>query len=65
MIIYAHNEYTTDVPEHKYLEKGEKGKDWWDRRARGLGGNPRVPATTCGEENLLCFEGDPYEKYCF
>jgi cyclophilin family peptidyl-prolyl cis-trans isomerase len=31
-------------------------KIYWDRRARGLGGR----ITSCGEENLLGFPGDPY-----
>lgn len=52
--IMAYNEYTTDIPEHKHLEP----RVFWDRRARGLGGVP----VTCGEENLLCFPNDPYEK---
>ena len=61
-VIYAIDEFTTDVPEHKHLAKTEKGKDWWDRRARGLGAMPHCPATSCGEENLLCYKGDPYTK---
>lgn len=32
----------------------------WDRRARGLGATLEQPAVSCGEENLLCLEGDPY-----
>jgi hypothetical protein len=31
-------------------------KEYWDRRARGLGGNP----TTCAEENLLGYAGTRY-----
>jgi len=31
-------------------------KEYWDRRARGLGGNP----TTCAEENLLGYPGARY-----
>ncbi len=50
--VMAHNEYTTDVPEHSHL----KPRVYWDRRARGLGGVP----VSCGEENLLCFPKDPY-----
>jgi cyclophilin family peptidyl-prolyl cis-trans isomerase len=50
--VMAWNEYTTDVPEHRDL----KPRVFWDRRARGLGGSP----VSCGEENLLCFPGDPY-----
>ncbi len=40
--------------------KGDKSADWWDRRARGLGGSETDPIASCAEENLLCFEGDPY-----
>jgi len=57
LVIMAHNEYTTDVPEHSKL----KPKDWWDARARGLGGSQTDPVCSCGEENLLAFEGDPYK----
>ena len=56
MIVMAHNEYTTDVPEHAHL----KPKEFWDARARGLGGSRTDPVCSCGEENLLAFEGDPY-----
>lgn len=31
-------------------------KEYWDRRARGLGGNP----TTCAEENILGYPGTRY-----
>lgn len=55
-VVMAHDEFTTDVPEHSDLEPGP----WWDRRARGLGATLHRPATSCGEENLLCFPGDPY-----
>ena len=54
--VMAWNEFTTDVPEHSRLTP----KDYWDRRARGLGATRRAPAVSCGEENLLCFPGDPY-----
>ncbi len=48
--VMACNEYTTDMPETR------KMNPWWNKRARGLGGNP----TTCAEENVLNFRGDPY-----
>lgn len=62
LAVMAHNEYTTDVPEHKHL----KSRVFWDRRARGLGATPHAPAVSCGEENLLCHPGDPYfnENIC-
>ncbi|GAB5402561.1 MAG: hypothetical protein Aurels2KO_07920 [Aureliella sp.] len=56
MIVMAHDELTTDVPEHSHL----KPKEYWDARARGLGGSRTDPVCSCGEENLLAFAGDPY-----
>lgn len=56
--VMAYDELTTDVPEHSDL----KPKEYWDRRARGLGATRVRPAVSCGEENLLCFPGDPYAK---
>lgn len=50
------DEFTTDVPEHAK----HTPKDWWDRRARGLGARGRRSAMSCGCENLLQYEGDPY-----
>ena len=60
MVVMAHDEYTTDVPEHAHL----KPKAFWDARARGLGGSRTDPVCSCGEENLLAFPGDPYEAEC-
>ena len=54
--VMAYSERTTDVPEHSDL----KPKEYWDRRARGLGATPSRPSVSCGEENLLKFPGDPY-----
>ena len=56
LIVMGHREFTTDVPEHAHLEPN----DWWDRRARGLGGSLTDPVCSCAEENLLAFPGDPY-----
>ena len=56
LVVMAWNEFTTDVPEHSRLQP----KVYWDRRARGLGATPDVPAVSCGEENLLGHPGDPY-----
>ena len=60
MIVMSEDEYTTDIPEHSHL----KPKDFWDARARGLGGSKTDPVCSCGEENLLAFEGDPYSTEC-
>ncbi len=56
MVVMAHDEFTTDVPEQRHM----KPKNFWDARARGLGGSQRDPLCSCGEENLLGFDGDPY-----
>jgi len=60
VVVMAHNEYTTDVPEHSHLEP----KAWWNVRARGLGGSKTDPVCSCGEENLLAYPGDPYDTEC-
>src|SRR5262249_44931609 len=51
-VVMAPTEMTTDVPEQREM----KPKDYWDKRARGLGGR----ITSCGEENLLNLKGDRY-----
>lgn len=56
LVIMAHDEFTTDVPEHSHMTP----KDFWDARARGLGGSRTDPVCSCGEENLLGLNGDPY-----
>lgn len=56
LVIMSPRERTTDVPEHADLTP----KSYWDRRARGLGATDARPAVSCGEENLLDLEGDPY-----
>ncbi len=69
LCIMAHDEFTTDLPEFARLadgavpEKsfaGSSAKDFWDTRARGLGGSTSDPYCSCAEENLLGFPGDPY-----
>ncbi len=54
--VMSTTELTTDIPEHSDLEP----KNYWDRRARGLGATPQRRAVSCGEENLLGCPGDPY-----
>ena len=56
LVVMAYNELTTEVPEHSDL----KPSKFWDKRARGLGPTRHRPAVSCGEENLLCYQGDPY-----
>jgi hypothetical protein len=71
LCIMAYNEYTTDLPEFVRLGEepvsgfaGVSAKEYWDARARGLGGSQTDPYCSCGEENLLGFPGDPYEQEC-
>lgn len=56
LVVMSPTEMTTDVPEHSDL----RPKDYWDKRARGLGATTVRPAVSCGEENLLEYAGDPY-----
>lgn len=67
------NEYTTDLPEWEWMGKpehdgreiaGVSAKDFWDARARGMGGSETDPCCSCGEENLLAYQGDPYSTEC-
>ncbi len=69
MCVMAHDEYTTDLPEFQRMAKAEESevpgvsaKDFWDARARGLGGSEHDPLCSVAEENLLALSGDPYEK---
>jgi alpha-glucosidase len=58
LVVMAPTEMTTDVPE----QRGMTPKDYWDRRARGLGGSKRKPVASCAEENLLNLKGDRYRS---
>jgi hypothetical protein len=56
LCVIGYGEYTTDLPEWQHM----KPKDFWDARARGMGGSRTDPYCSCGEENLLGYPGDPY-----
>src|SRR5262245_19359950 len=58
LAVMAPTEQTTDIPEHSDLTP----KDYWDRRARGLGPTRKRPAVSCGEVNLLKLRGDRYPR---
>lgn len=71
LCIMAWNEFTTDQPEFVRLGKGQMpgypgvaAKDYWDARARGLGGSAHDPFCSCAEENVLGYPGDPYAAEC-
>lgn len=56
--VMARDEFTTDIPEHADMTPAI----FWDKRARGLGATRARPSVSCGEENLLAIEGDPYRQ---
>lgn len=58
MAIMAVDQFTTDLPEQRDMQP----KDYWDARARGLGGSKVDALCSCGEENLLAYPGDPYSS---
>lgn len=71
LCILGRNEYTTDQPELAQLAATPVAglphippADYWDARARGMGGSRRDPFCSCGEENLLGYPGDPYATEC-
>jgi hypothetical protein len=56
LAVMAVTEQTTDIPEHSDLTP----KDYWNKRARGLGATRQRPAVSCDEANLLHQPGDRY-----
>ncbi|MGV3721535.1 MAG: zinc-dependent peptidase [Actinomycetota bacterium] len=56
LCIIGYQEFTTDLPGWEHM----KPKEFWDARARGMGGSETDPLCSCGEENLLGYAGDPY-----
>jgi hypothetical protein len=73
LCIMAHNEFTTELPEWKWMadpqhdgqeSRGVSARDYWDARARGMGGSETDPFCSCAEENLLGYAGDPYSTEC-
>jgi hypothetical protein len=67
LCILGWNEFTTEQPEWQWLAQerrkefpGVSAKDFYDARARGMGGSQTDPLCSCGEENLLGYPGDPY-----
>jgi hypothetical protein len=57
--VMSKDELTTDIPEHSDLNRAFPGTNW-DTRTRGLGATAVRPATSCAEENLLCYPDDRY-----
>jgi hypothetical protein len=71
LCIIAHNEYTCDLPDFPWFAENPhrdfpqiSGRDYWDARCRGTGPSQDQAITTCAEENVLGFPGDPYAAEC-
>jgi hypothetical protein len=47
--IIGKNQQQTTLPEYSHMDS-----EYWDQRARGLGGDQSTKITSCAEENLLC-----------
>ncbi len=56
LAVMARSEQTTDIPEHSDLTP----KEYWNKRARGLGATHARPAVSCDECNVLHLPGDRY-----
>jgi hypothetical protein len=60
--IIGKDEGTAEIPEYGYRQRSQAERDQINQRARGLGGQ----VASCGEENILCLQGDRYwnESIC-
>lgn len=57
--VMALSELPTNIPEHRDLNSAFPETNW-DIRGRGYGATIERPATSCAEENLLCYSNDLY-----
>ena len=57
--VIGREQLTSDVPEHAFLSGATSGNWEYDATTRGVGGNPGVPITSVGEENLVEDEAEP------
>ena len=67
LCLLGSDEFTTGIAEFAKLKAPESvpelsDKDCWDARARGTGGSQWDSYCSCGEENLLGYQSDPYDK---
>jgi hypothetical protein len=53
--VIGKNERQTSLPEYAHLDS-----EYWDQRARGIGGALDLQITSSAEENLLCLRKDRY-----
>ena len=56
LTIISHNNNITDLPEYSDLKPAQ----YWNWRIRGVSLPKGNKMFCCGEENLLCYKGDPY-----
>lgn len=56
--IIGKDEGTAEIPEYGYVGGPQEDIDYINQRARGLGGI----VASCGEENILCLNGDRYRN---
>lgn len=57
--IIGEHQVLTDMPENRDIYQSNPGTDW-NARTRGVGATSRMPLSSAGEENILCFEIDRY-----
>lgn len=57
--VMGKNQVATDIPEHRLLNQECSEKDW-NEATRGVAAMFGRPATSCAEENLLCYSRDRY-----
>lgn len=61
-MIIGQKEEVCEVPEYKHICDTPENIAFWNKRARGFGGAPEDEfSASCGEENVLCLEGDRYK----
>lgn len=62
VMIVGEDEEVCDLPEYAHICDTPEHVAYWNRRARGFGGAPEdAYSASCGEENVLCLEGDRYK----
>ena len=59
--VIGRGQLTSDVPEHAGFGGAATGNWEMDSTTRGVGGNPSIPVTSVGEENLLEDEEEAVE----
>ncbi len=62
VMIIGRDEEVCDLPEYAHICNTPENIAYWNKRARGFGGAPEdASGASCGEENVLCLEGDRYK----